>query len=68
MARKKLWIAGAIKRKGALRRAAARAGALHNGISKAWIRTKAKAKGRIGRQARLAVTLGKLRKRGRRRR
>lgn len=58
------WIKGAIKRPGALRRAAKRAGALKNGISKSWLRAKAKAKGRIGRQARLAVTLGKLPKRG----
>lgn len=61
MARKKLWIKGAIKRPGALRAAAKRAGALKNGISKTWLRAKAKAPGRIGRQARLAITLGKLR-------
>jgi len=42
------WIKGAIKRPGALRRAAKRAGALKNGISKTWLRAKAKAKGRIG--------------------
>ena len=65
---RKLWIKGAIKRPGALRRAAKRAGALKDGISKTWLRSKAKAKGRIGKQARLAVTLGKLRKRGRARR
>jgi len=63
----KKWIKGAIKRPGALRRAARRAGALKNGISKTWLRAKAKAKGRIGRQARLAITLGKLRRRGGRR-
>ena len=62
----KKWIKGAIKRPGALRRAAKRAGALKNGISKTWLRSKAKAKGRIGRQARLAVTLSKLRRRRRR--
>lgn len=65
---KKKWIAGAIKRPGALRAAARRAGALRNGISKTWLRAKAKAPGRIGRQARLAITLGKMPKRGRRRR
>jgi len=68
MARKKLWIKTAIKRPGALRAAARRAGALRNGISKTWLRAKAKAPGRIGRQARLAITLGRMRKRGRRRR
>jgi len=62
----KKWIKGAIKRPGALRAAARRAGALKNGISKAWLRRKTKAPGRLGRQARLAVTLGKLPRRGRR--
>lgn len=61
----KKWIKGAIKRPGALRAAAKRAGALKNGISKAWLKAKTKAPGRLGRQARLAVTLGKLPKRGR---
>ena len=65
---RKLWIKGAIRRPGALRRAAKRAGALRNGISKTWLRAKAKAKGRIGKQARLAITLGKFPKRGRARR
>lgn len=59
----KKWIAGAIKRKGALRSAAKRAGALHNGISKSWLRTQAKAPGRRGKQARLAITLSKMRRR-----
>lgn len=58
----KKWIKAAIKRPGALRAAARRAGALKNGISKTWLRSTAKRKGRIGRQARLAVTLGKLRR------
>lgn len=61
---KRLWIKGAIKRPGALRRAARRAGALKNNISKTWLRATAKRKGRIGRQARLAITLGRLRRRG----
>lgn len=60
---KKKWIKKAITRPGALRRAAGRAGALKNGISKAWLRTTAKRPGRIGRQARLAITLGKMRRR-----
>lgn len=66
--RKRLWIRGAIKRPGALRAAARKAGALRNGISKPWLRAQAKAPGRRGRQARLAITLGKMPKRGRRRR
>jgi len=66
VARKRLWIKGAIKRKGALRAAARRAGALRNGISRTWLRAQAKAPGRRGRQARLAITLGKMKKRGRR--
>lgn len=61
----KKWIAGAIKRPGALRAAAKRAGALKNGISKTWLRAKAKAPGRIGRQARLAITLSRLPRPGR---
>ena len=60
---RRLWIKGAIKRPGALRRVAKRAGALKNGISKAWLRTTAKRPGRIGRQARLAITLGRMRRR-----
>lgn len=68
MARKRLWIAKAIRRPGALRAAAKRAGALRNGISRTWLRAQAKAPGRRGRQARLAITLGKMKKRGRRRR
>ena len=54
------WISKAIRRPGALRAAAKRAGALKNGISKTWLRAKAKAPGRLGKQARLAITLGKL--------
>lgn len=63
----KKWIAGAIKRPGALRATAKRAGALKNGISKTWLRSKAKAPGRVGKQARLALTLSKMSKRGGRR-
>lgn len=63
MAGTKRWIAGAISRPGALRAAAKRAGALRNGISKSWLRAQAKAPGRRGRQARLAITLSKMRRR-----
>jgi len=62
---KKKWIAGAIKRPGALRAAAKRAGALKNHISRSWLRGAAKSPGRLGRQARLAITLRKLPRRGR---
>lgn len=65
MARK--WIKRAIKRPGALRAAAKRAGALRNGISKVWLRAQAKAPGRRGKQARLAITLSKMPRRARRR-
>lgn len=64
---KRKWIKGAIKRPGALRAAARKAGALKNGISKTWLRAQAKAPGRRGRQARLAITLGRLRGHKRRR-
>jgi len=62
------WISKAIRRPGALRAAAKRAGALKNGISKTWLRAKAKAPGRLGKQARLATTLSRLPKRTKRRR
>jgi len=63
--RKKNWIAGAIKKPGALRRALkVKAGAT---ISAAKLRAAAKKGGRLGRQARLAVTLGKMRKTRRKR-
>lgn len=54
MARK--WIKGAIKRPGALTAAAKRAGM----STMAYARAKAKAPGRLGKQARLALTLRKL--------
>jgi hypothetical protein len=56
---KKKWIAGAIKRKGALTRKAKRVGM----STMAYARKMKGAKGRTGRQARLAITLSKLRKR-----
>ena len=40
-----------------MRVAAKRAGALKDGISPSWLRSQAKAPGRRGRQARLAITL-----------
>jgi hypothetical protein len=69
MAKKKTkkWIQKAIKRPGALRAKAAREGALHNGIDINWLKRKA-AEGNTttARQARLALTLRKLRKRKKR--
>ena len=56
----KKWIQKAISRPGALRAAAKRAGALRDGISPSWLRSQAKAPGRRGKQARLAITLKKL--------
>jgi hypothetical protein len=67
MARPRRWIQKAIKRPGALTALAKRTGGWKDGISKTWLRTKAKAGGRVGRQARLALTLRKLPKRGGRR-
>jgi hypothetical protein len=62
MARK--WIAGAIKHPGALRAKAKAAGALNpdGTIKKSWIAAKAKQGGTTGKQAQLAKTLGKMRK------
>lgn len=64
MARKKTkWIQGAIKHPGALRR---QLGAGEGKtIPKSKLRAAAKKKGKLGRRARLAQTLGKLRKRRR---
>ncbi len=61
----KYWIKGAIKRPGALRAKAARAGAMIKSggrkvIKSAFLAMKARGKGRTGRQARLAQTLKKL--------
>jgi hypothetical protein len=55
----KKWIAGAIKRPGALRRKAQHAGM----STMEFARKHAAATGRTGRQARLALTLSKMRKR-----
>lgn len=64
---KKRWVAKAIKRPGALRRKARAAGAItpKGTISRSWIQRKARGGGRTGRQARLAVTLGRMRRRKR---
>ena len=68
MARKRKnnrWIQSAIKKPGALRAAAKRAGAItkQGNIKVSWLREMAKKGGKIGRRARLALTLRKLRKR-----
>lgn len=52
------WIAGAIKHPGALKAKAKKAGE----STMAFARSHAASKGTTGRQARLAITLGKLRK------
>jgi len=56
------WIKGAIKRPGALRAKAARAGAITSKgtISRSFLQRSAKKPGRTGRQARLAITLRKM--------
>jgi hypothetical protein len=56
---KKNWIAGAIKNPGALRRTLG----AKNHIPKGKLRAAAKKGGVTGKRARLAMTLGKLRKR-----
>lgn len=57
--RKKNWIKGAIKKPGALRAQAKRAGAMtkKGTISPDWLKKQAKKKGTTGRRARLAQTL-----------
>lgn len=64
----KKWIQGAIKHPGALRSAAKRAGEMtkRGTIKRAWLRQQASKPGRRGRQARLALSLGKMSKRGKR--
>lgn len=61
----KNWIKGAIKKPGALRATAKRAGALKadGDIKKSWLREKAKGSGKTAERARLALTLGKMKKR-----
>ena len=62
--RKKFWIAGAIKKPGALRAKAKAAGALKDGISPSYLAEKAKEGGTTGKQARLARTLKSFHKGG----
>ncbi len=64
------WIKTAIKRPGALRAAARRAGAMTRSgtIRRSWLQAQAKRPGRRGRQARLALRMRGFRRRGRRRR
>ena len=51
------WVAAAIKKPGALRATAAKAGALKDRISRTWLRKAARKGGVTGRRARLADTL-----------
>lgn len=62
--RSKNWIKGAIKKPGALRDTAKRQGALKadGTIKKSWLKDKAKGKGITAQRARLAITLGKMKK------
>lgn len=62
------WIQKAIKRPGALRKKAQAAGAtMRSGkIDPEWLTQAAKQKGQTGRQARLALTLDRLRRRKKR--
>lgn len=68
MARKRRWIQKAIRKPGSLRAAAKRAGALNKDgtIKVSWLRQQAKKSGTMGKRARLALTLRKLRRRKRR--
>ena len=58
------WIQKAIKHPGSLRALARKEGAItrQGTISVAWLREKAKQGGKVGRRARLALTLRRLRK------
>jgi hypothetical protein len=60
----KNWIKGAVKRPGALRAKAKRAGKItaKGTIDMRWLRAQAKVGGTLGKQARLAQTLRRLRK------
>jgi len=68
MAKKRKWIRGAVKRRGALTAKAKRAGVLTRDgtISVTWLRQKAKESGTTGKQARLALTMRRLRKKRKR--
>jgi hypothetical protein len=58
------WIKGAIKKPGALRATAKSAGAIKpdGTIKKDWLKEKAKGSGKTAQRARLAITLGKMKK------
>jgi hypothetical protein len=60
----KNFIQKAIKKPGSLRATAKRAGAMKadGTIKKSWLREKAKGKGKTAQRARLAITLGKMKK------
>jgi len=64
MAAKKNWIKGAIKKPGALKATAKRAGAIKadGTIKKTWLKEQAKKNTITGKRARLALTLGKMKK------
>lgn len=60
----KTWIQEAIKKPGSLRATAKRAGAIKSDgtIKKTWLKEKAKGSGKTAQRARLAITLGKMKK------
>jgi len=62
--KKSNWIKGAIKKPGSLKATAKRAGALKSDgtIKKTWLKQKAKGSGKTAQRARLALTLGKMKK------
>lgn len=64
MAAKKNWIKGAIKKPGSLTATAKKAGAVtkEGTIKKEWLKEKAKGSGKTAQRARLAITLGKMKK------
>jgi hypothetical protein len=64
MAAKKNWIKGAIKKPGSLTATAKKAGAVtkEGTIKKEWLKEKAKGSGKTAQRARLAITLGKVKK------
>ena len=64
MAAKKNWIKGAIKKPGALKATAKRAGAMKadGTIKKTWLKEQARKNTITGKRARLALTLGKMKK------
>jgi len=64
MAAKKNWIKGAIKKSGALTATAKKEGAVKadGTIKKDWLKEKAKGSGKTAQRARLAITLGKMKK------